>query len=266
MIQLIDDRWASFNAMNLSSCPPPENALLAMLTPVDLADMLAQSERVTLRDGEVLYQPGQPCRDAWFPCAALVSLEYHGGDGSIAELAMVGRDGLVGVPSLLGMEPTHFAVVQSPGVALRIRADALRRRMREDTAMRQVGDGYTHVLLGQIAQTSACKSLHPLVNRLCRWLLVCADRLDAADVRVTQDQLARLLGVRRESVNHATSMLQSTGCVRISRGHVHIVDAARLEESACECLGFIRGAHDGARARKPLRPAARVLRTHFSDV
>ena len=233
--------------MNTRFCPPAENMLLAALPPATAAELVRQSERIVLRDGELLYRPAQPGRYVYFLCSALVSLEFHGSDGSMAELAVVGRDGLVGVPAMLGVRATHHAVVQSSGVALRMWVEVLKRRAQDDPAVRELVDAHTHLLLAQIAQTSACKSLHPLSNRLCRWLLVCADRLNSVEVRVTQDQLARLLGVRRESVNHATSMLQAQGCLRIGRGHMHIIDAARLEESACECLGLIRGVHAGER-------------------
>ena len=235
----------ALKTMNKPFCPPAENTLLAALSPATAAELIAQAERIALKDGEVLYRPAQPGRYVFFPSSALVSLEFHGGDGATAELAVVGSDGLVGVPALLGARPTHHAVVRSSGVALRMRVEALKRRAQDDPAVRRIVDSYTHLLLGQVAQTSACKSLHPLLNRLCRWLLVSADRLNTVEVRVTQDQLARLLGVRRESVNHATSLLQSSGCLRIGRGHMHIVDAARLEKSACECLGLIRDAHAG---------------------
>ena len=231
--------------MNTRFCPPAENTVLTALSAATAAELIAQSERIALRDGEVLYRPAQPGRYAFFPSSALVSLEFHDSGGAMAELAVVGRDGLVGVPALLGVRPTHHAVVQSSGIALRVRIEVLQRRVRDDPAVREVIDSYTHQLLAQVAQTSACKSLHPLSKRLCRWLLVCADRLNTVEVRVTQDQLARLLGVRRESVNHATSLLQASGCLRIGRGHVRIVDAARLEESACECLSLIRDAHAG---------------------
>ena len=222
-----------------------ENRLLATLPPEATAALLPHCERVSLRAGDVLYQPGRPAAHVWFPSSVFVSLEFRGRGGSIAELAVVGNDGLVGVPAMLGAAPTHHAVVHSAGQAIRLPVDVLKREQQSTAAVRAISDAYTHVLLIQVAQTSACKTLHPLTSRLCRWLLVCADRLNSADVPATQDQVARLLGVRRESVNHVTSALQSDGCLRICRGHMQIVDSGRLEAFACECLNVIRSAHAG---------------------
>ena len=222
-----------------------ENRLLATLPPEATAALLPYCERVSLRAGELLYQPGRLATHVYFPCSALVSIEFRGRDGSVAELAVVGSDGLVGTPALLGAISSHHAVVESAGQAVRIPVDLLKQQQRALPAVRAMCDAYTHALLIQVAQTSACKTLHPLASRLCRWLLVCADRLSSADVSVTQDRVARLLGVRRESVNHATSALQSDGCLCIYRGHMQIIDSGRLEGLACECLGVIRSAYAG---------------------
>jgi CRP-like cAMP-binding protein len=207
------------------------------------ATLLAYFESVVFRPGDVLYAPGVHPPFASFPTGCFVSLQYVSRSGAPVEIAAVGTDGLVGVPSLLGSPPTHHAVVEVGGPAIRIPLEVLNERVGSLPALRSVFDAYTHALLTQVAQTAACNTVHTLSQRFSRWLLVCRNRLDTSEIPATQEQLARLLGVRRESINHVATELRNAEVLRNGRGHVQIVDRAGLESVACECHDVIEGAY-----------------------
>lgn len=202
--------------------------------------------RATLYHDDVLYEPGRPVEHVYFPTSCFVSLLRSTRECAFVEIGVVGTDGIVGIAPLLdASSPAHHAIVQIAGEALRIDAGVLRHRIEVSPRLRRAVSRYTHVLMTQFAQVAVCNTVHTLQQRLCRWLLVCRDRLGSIDIPATQDALARLLAVRRESVSHAAGMLQTEGVLHYVRGRLQIVDAARLEARVCECHGVISSAHAG---------------------
>lgn len=226
--------------MNASSCDKTiGNVLLDALPPrerlrLPLAD-------VALQVGEVLCECEQQVRWAYFPTSCLVSCLYTTRDGTTAESALIGNDGMFGVALFLaGGTSSARVVVQVAGHALRISPRALQAEFARAGAVQQVLLRYTDALLTQISQTAICNRLHPLEQRLCRWLLLCHDRVGRSEFLMTQELIANMLGGRRESVTVAAGHLQDLGAIRYSRGHISIIYRPLLEELACECYGVVR--------------------------
>jgi len=224
--------------------PHIPNMLLASLPRSTLRDILPGLKPIALALGQVLHEPGQPVRDVYFPQTCLVSLIVVVEDGLALEVALVGREGMVGVPLALGanLSPVR-ALVQGAGSALRMNRAAFRLALREQEPLRRAAQGYAHALMGQIAQTAACNRYHLLEARLARWLLMTRDRVEAGDFMMTQQFLSTMLGVRRVGVSDAASSFQRRRLIEYSRGHITILDHAGLEAASCSCY-----AHDLASA------------------
>lgn len=213
-----------------------------------LVDALPQNERsrlpfvdVTLSVGQVLCECEQQVTWAYFPTTCLVSCLYTTRDGTTAETALIGNDGMFGVALFLaGGTSSARAVVQVAGHALRISPRALRAEFANAGGVQHVLLRYTDALLTQISQTAICNRLHPLVQRLCRWLLLCHDRVGRSEFLMTQELIANMLGGRRESVTVAAGHLQDLGAIRYSRGHISILSRQLLEQLACECYGVVK--------------------------
>ena len=214
----------------------------------DLLDSLPPHERgrlpltdVPLSVGQVLCECEQEVRWAYFPTTSVVSCLYTTRDGTTAGMAMIGKDGMFGVTVLLaGGTSSARAVVQVAGHALRLRPRALQARFAGAGAVQRVLLQYTNALLTEISQTAVCNRLHTLEQRLCRWLLLCDDRVGGPEFLMTQQLIANMVGGRRESVTVAARHLQDLGAIRYSRGHVSIINRQFLELLACECYGVVK--------------------------
>jgi CRP-like cAMP-binding protein len=161
-------------------------------------------------------------------------------DGSTAEMALAGNDGVVGVAIFLGGDTMpHRAVVQIGGHALKIPARVLQEEFARGDRLQHILLRYTQALIIQISQTAVCNRLHSVEQRLCRWLLVCHDRVNGAPIAMTQEFIANLLGGRRESVTRAAGHLQDLGLIEYSRGHILILDRKGLERMVCECYRIV---------------------------
>jgi CRP-like cAMP-binding protein len=224
--------------------PHIPNLLLASLPRSALRDLLTGLKPVALALGEVLQEPGEPVRDVFFPQTCLVSLIVVVDDDLGLEVSLVGRDGMVGVPLVLGanLSPVR-ALVQGAGSALRMNKAAFRLALRRNAPLQRVLQGYAHTLMAQIAQTAACNRYHLLEARLARWLLMTRDRVEAGDFMMTQQFLSTMLGVRRVGVSDAASSFQRRHLIEYSRGHITILDHEGLEAASCSCY-----AHDVASA------------------
>ena len=222
-----------------------ENRLLATLPAEAAAKLLAHFESIALQPGDILYKPGERAPYVYFPASCLVSLQYLSRSGGAVEIAAVGTDGLVGVSSLLRSPSTHHAVIEVGGTAIRMPADVLAVQVVELEALRVMFHSYLHALLSHITQNAACNAVHALTQRFSRWVLECGDRLDTSEIPATQELIARLLGVRRESINHVATALNDAGVLQNARGHMQILNRAQLESVSCECHGIIR--HEYAR-------------------
>jgi CRP-like cAMP-binding protein len=220
---------------------PPGNRLLRAL-PLDVyARLEPHLELVALELGASVYEAGSQLSYVFFPTDAIVSLLYVMKDGASAEIAVVGNEGLVGIALFMGGETTPSrAVVQSAGHAFRLRARVLKREFESGGVLQHLLLRYTQALITQMAQTAVCNRHHSVEQQLCRWLLLSADRLPTNELRMTQELIANMLGVRREGVTQAAGALQSAGLIRYSRGHITILDRNGLEDRVCECYAVVK--------------------------
>ena len=226
-----------------------ENSLLAAVPRKAYRQLLAELEPVTLTFGEVLYEPGETIRHVYFPGASLVSLLTLA-DGHLAlEVGLIGREGMVGVPLVLGhSESSVRALVQGTGTALRMASARFRNEFRSCLPLQRELYRYVHALMAQISQTAACNRFHVVETRLARWLLMTHDRVKSDQFRMTHEFLGHMLGVRRVGVTRAAQALQKRQLIRYSRGDIIVLDRPGLESAACECYEVVRDMHDGARA------------------
>jgi CRP-like cAMP-binding protein len=198
-------------------------------------------EPVDLPLGKVLYESGRKLSYVYFPSTAIVSLLYVMQDGSSAEIAVVGREGVVGIALFMGGESTtNRAVIQSAGRGVRLKAASIRDEFSRSGPVMHLLLRYTQALITQMAQTAVCNRHHSLDQQLCRWLLLSLDRLSGNEVVMTQELIANMLGVRREGVTEAAVRLQKLGLIRYARGHITVLDRPALEQRTCECYGVVR--------------------------
>jgi CRP-like cAMP-binding protein len=212
------------------------NRILQGLPPSDRARLIGAVQPVAFTLGDVICEAGKPLDYVYFPTTAVVSSLYTTEDGATTEMFLVGNDGVVGVSSFLGggITPNQDVVVVA-GEALRMKASALRDEFRLGGALQALLLRYTQALITQISQTAVCNRLHAVEQRLCRWLLMCRDRVERDELEMTQEFISNMLGGRRETVTVAAGRLQDAGLIRYSRGHITIVDRRGLEAIVCEC-------------------------------
>jgi CRP-like cAMP-binding protein len=200
---------------------------------------------VDLSLGEVLYESGGALRHVHFPTSAIVSLLYVLESGASTEIAVVGRDGMVGISLFMGGGTTPSrAVVQSSGRSWRMRADHLIDEFNRSPFVSHLLLRYTQALITQMAQTAVCNRHHSLDQQLCRWLLLSLDRIDGNELCMTQELIANMLGVRREGVTEAARKLQHDALIRYQRGRITVLDRAGLERRTCECYRVVKAEYD----------------------
>ena len=220
---------------------PKQNHLLAALPAQVQSRLLRHLELVTLPLGNVLYESGDTLRHVYFPTDAIVSLHCVMGSGATAEISVVGNEGMIGVAVFMGGESTpSSAIVQSAGHAYRLPRRRLKDEFNRHGDMLLLMLRYTQAFITQMAQTAVCNRHHSIDQQLCRWLLLYLDRLPGNDLSVTQEIIANMLGVRRESVNEAAGKLQRQEVIEYSRGHVKVIDRAQLEQLSCECYAVVK--------------------------
>lgn len=213
-----------------------QNQLLLALPPVDRSRWQSRLELVELSLNQVLCAAGQAPEYVYFPTSAIVSLMSITREGSSAEVALVGNDGVVGISALLGADVAATdAVVQSSGRAYRISARFVRGEIEQSNGVMKVVMRYARAVLGQMAQTAVCNRYHSIDQQLCRRLLLGLDRLQSDALNMTHELAANLLGVRREGISVAAHKLQDAGLIRYRRGRIEVLDRARLEQRTCEC-------------------------------
>ena len=220
---------------------PSDNDLLAGLPAIDLAPMLATLECVEMRLGDMLYEPGEQLRHAYFPSTAVVSLHYVTASGASAQTTGVGHEGVIGISLFMGGETTSSsAVVHTGGQGWRLDRHLLLLQFNRGGALQHALLRYTQALITQISQTAACYRHHSVEQQLSSWLLATLDRLPQGELVMTQELLASLLGVRRESITQAAGRLQSLGLISYRRGHITVLNAAGLHDCACECYAVVK--------------------------
>jgi CRP-like cAMP-binding protein len=224
---------------------PARNLLLAALPVADFERIGPHLEPVEFELGAVLYESGERLRYLYFPTTTIVSLLYVTENGSSTELAVTGYEGAVGIALFMGGDTTNSrAVVQSAGAALRLPASILEDEFRRGGSTQWLLLRFTQALIAQMTQTAVCNRHHSLEQQLCRWLLISLDRLQSNKLRMTQQLIADMLGVRREGVTEAAGRLQQDGAIRYTRGEITILDRARLEQYVCECYGVVNAEYN----------------------
>jgi CRP-like cAMP-binding protein len=221
------------------------NYLLQALPRSDRGRMVDACDAIELGIADVLYSPGERLRDVYFPIAGFVSLIMQVDDNSSLEVALVGNEGMLGIPLVLGVDVSALrAVVQGPGSALRMDAAHFRRELERSQPLRREIGRYVCVRLTQLAQTSACTRFHVVEARLARWLLMTQDRARANTFHITHELLALMLGVRRVGVTKAASSLQKRSLINYSRGNITVLDRQGLKSAACGCYLADRKSYD----------------------
>jgi CRP-like cAMP-binding protein len=221
------------------------NYLLAAL-PLDERERIAPHlSPISMQLGQVVYESGDHLSHVYLPTTAIISMLYVMENGASAEIAVVGRDGLLGVALFMGGETMpNRAIVQSAGQAFRLSGEIVKQEFARGGAIQRLFLRYTQALITQMAQTAVCNRHHSIGQQFCRWLLLSLDRLESNDVRMTQELIANMLGVRRASVTETARKLQDDGAIRYSRGLIEVVDRRRLEAQVCECYKVVKRESD----------------------
>jgi len=228
-----------------SSHSPLQNHLLDALPEAEYEHLLPSLELVEMRLGDLLYESGHAQSYVYFPTTSIVSLIYVMENGTCAEIAVVGNEGILGVSIFMGGESTPSrAVVQSGGRGYRLKAQILKREFNSSGILMRLLLRYTQALITQMSQTAVCNRHHSLEQQLCRWLLLSMDRLSGNELIMTQELIANMLGVRREGVTEAAGKLQRAGLIDYSRGHITVLDRAGLEGRTCECYQVVKTEFD----------------------
>ena len=248
------------------ACHPSENRLLAALPDADLARLLPELELVTLSRGDVLRESGIRMRHAYFPVTAIVSMVYVMSDGGSAEIAVQGNEGLVDFTILMGGHTTpSTSVVQVGGFAYRISERVLREAFERRGPTQELLLRYTQALITQMGQTVVCNRHHTLEQRFFRSLLLTLDRSSGDELAMTHESMANRIAVRREGVTEAAHNAQKAGLIRYQRGHVTVLDRARLEARTCECYAVVRREYERLLPQHPPSLAECEKRGHASE-
>lgn len=224
---------------------PRQNHLLDALLNAEYDRLFPELELVHMPLGQVIYESGEHLRYVYFPTTCIVSLLYVTEDGSSAEIAVVGNEGILGVSIFMGGDSTPSrAVVQSDGYGYRLKALTIKNEFNRAGQVLRLLLRYTQALITQMSQTAVCNRHHSVEQQLCRWLLLSLDRLSSNELIMTQELIANMLGVRREGVTEAAGKLQHAGLIHYSRGHIKIIDRPNLEKRVCECYHVVKAEYD----------------------
>jgi CRP-like cAMP-binding protein len=228
------------------TCDPRENQLLCALTDSELELLVPHLELVTMSASEVLFEAYEKLHHIYFPTTSTVSLLCCLEDGVTVEVAMIGNEGMLGVSALMGRNeaPTQ-ALVNQAGYGYRISINSIqsvlaRNGGRRLGVLQKTILRFAQTLFIQVSQTTACNRRHTLDQQLCSWLLSCFDRGRSNNLSMTQESIAYILGVRRESITQAAKNLQEAGIINYQRGHIELKSRASLESSACECYKVLK--------------------------
>jgi CRP-like cAMP-binding protein len=226
---------------SLAASNPLQNHLLAALPTAEFQRLLPHLELVPMLLGDVLCESGALIQHAYFPTTSIVSLQYVMESGAAAEIAGVGNEGMCGISLFMGGATTPSrALVQTGGMGYRLESKILLEAFHRDGPILRLLLRYTQALITQIAQTGACNRNHSMEQQLCRWLLLTLDRMPTNDLVMTQELIASMLGVRRESVTEAAGNLKQIGVISYRRGHITVLDRAGLNSHVCECYSVVK--------------------------
>lgn len=219
----------------------PRNRLLLALPSRNLKQLMPQLEQIRCQREQVLIQADRSLDDVFFPDSGVISAVAVYSDGSVIEMATIGREGCTGVQAIFGAKSSSVQLlVQIPGSAAKMSRAAFTRAMRSMPSFRNLMYAYIHAFLEQVMVSVACNGAHSLKERLARWLLMMRDRSDDDALPITQDMLAEMLGVQRPSITHAARELEHAGLIERGRRQVTILNRQDLKRASCECYSLVR--------------------------
>ena len=217
------------------------NRILSALGRAGGGEFLSGLESVRLSRGERLIGHGDPLKHVYFPLDSMISLVSLMSNGASVEAGVVGCEGVLGLPALLGAGATPMeSVVQIPGGAARIDARGAKEAFEQSAALRDLVLRYAHAVFVEVSQSAACNRCHGIDTRLCRWMLMSADCVGSTELPLTHEFMAQMLGVRRAGVSVAAKKLREEGLIQYRRGRITILDRDGLERKSCECYGIVR--------------------------
>jgi CRP-like cAMP-binding protein len=218
-----------------------QNKILLALPRHERERVLPKLELVRLQSRQMLHDVGDILQSAYFCNTGLISILSVFSDGKSVEVGLIGKEGFLGLPLVAGFRSASTrAMAQIEGTAFRIGADSLQTLLRECPGLERSLQQFSQIMAMQATQIAACNRLHEVEERLGRWLLMSADRVDTHTLALTQELLAQMLGTRRSSVTLAAGILQKAGLIAYTRGNVTIVDRPKLEDAACECYALMQ--------------------------
>jgi CRP-like cAMP-binding protein len=222
------------------------NQLLAALPTPEYSRLLPKLEQFTLTYGENIYQQNEIIDYVYFPNSGIISLLVAIESGSMLEVGIIGKEGIVGLSVFLGVKTSsNQAIVQGDGEALRMKTADFLTECENSATLTQLLKRFTQSLLVQVSQSAVCYRFHQVEARLARWLLMTGDRMESDKFQITQDFLSNMLGVRREAVNKSATILQQQQLISYSRGNLEIINRKGLESAACVCYGIIKAEETG---------------------
>jgi CRP-like cAMP-binding protein len=237
------------------TCDPKTNRILSALEQADYDALMLEAEIVPLKFGKRLHSQDEHVNAVYFPLTCMVSLVVTNDGTPRMEMATIGKEGVAGASEVLQMQlAMGLNLIQIPGFAVRIKADAFRRIIDSRPLMQKAINRNLYALMRQVLHGAACNRIHSMEERCARWLLMTHDRAAGDTFPLTQEFLSHMLGVRRATVNVATGMLKKAGFIRYVRGKVTVVDRSGLESAACDCYQAIIAAYDSVLPDAP-RPA-----------
>lgn len=229
----------------MSSARPEQNNLLAAMPEDARGRLFPHLESVQMPLAEVLYESGSQLDYVYFPTTSIVSLLYVMANGASAEIAVVGKEGILGIALFMGGGTTPSrAIAQSAGHGFRLKAQSIMAEFNRAGPVMHLLLRYTQALITQMSQTAVCNRHHSVHQQLCRWLLLSLDRLPSNNLVMTQELIANMLGVRREGVTEAAGKLQRAGLILYNRGHITVLDRPGLEAQSCECYQVVKKEFD----------------------
>ena len=240
------------NAIKTVAQPPAANQVLAGLPAAELLRLSPHLEPVELPLGRSVYEPGECMSHLFFPTSAIVARVFPDYNGGSTEVAVKGKEGVVGISTFLGGGSTTCrAVVIGAGRAYRLHKLVMQREFERGGSLQYLLLRYAQALLTQISQNAVCNRHHSIDQQLCRWLLLSLDRSSSDEVRMTQESIAMMLGVRREGVTEAVGRLKDSALIQPRRGSITVLDRPGLEKRVCECYSVVRRESDRLLAWKP---------------
>lgn len=224
---------------------PHQNHLLNALLNAEYDRLVVNLDLVPMQLGQILYESGDKLTHVYFPTTCIVSLLHVMENGSSAEIAVVGNEGVLGISIFMGGGTTPGrAVVQSAGYAYQLKAHLLKNEFDRNGPVLRLLLRYTQALITQMSQTAVCNRHHSIEQQLCRWLLLSLDCLNSNTLVMTQELISNMLGVRREGVTEAAGKLQQHSLIHYRRGQITVLDRPGVEKRACECYKVVKAEFD----------------------